>query len=157
MTVKEAKKAMDEMMAQGTTEDEMLGILYLMFQDDKLSFEELEALVEVLGYEITEEFRNMSPEDQKTKGYEYEDEPAEGVSEEEVEDAKTTEGDGNDNEGGEQKPQGGNEGDGEDNNEGGNEGGDEGDNEKAPDGGNEPKEDSEEELDKARKLYGFDK
>ena len=155
MTVKEAKKAMDEMMAQGTTEDEMLGILYLMFQDDKLSFEELEALVEVLGYEITEEFRNMSPEDQKTKGYEYEDEPAEGVSEEEVEDAKTTEGD---NEGGESKPQDGNEGNGEDNNEGGEEGGNESGDEKASNDGNEPKEDSEdEELDKARKLYGFDK
>ena len=150
MTVKEAKKAMDEMMAQGTTEDEMLGILYLMFQDDKLNFEELEALVEVLGYEITEEFRNMSPEDQKTKGYEYEDEPAEGVTEEEIEDAKTTESDENGNEGGESKPQDGNEGDGEGNNEGGDE--------KAPNDENEPKENSEdEELDKARKLYGFDK
>lgn len=144
ITIEEAKKAMDEMMAQGTSEDDMLGILYLMFQDDKISFDELEALVDALGYEITEEFRNMSPEDQKTKGYEMKDEAEEGVTEEQIEDAKETQEDevqGNDEDGGN--------GQGEDQN------ADNGD-EKQPESETNSEEDKEaEERAKARKLYGF--
>lgn len=141
MTVNEGKKAMDEMMAQGTTEEEMLGILYLMFQDDKLTFEELEALVDALGYEITEEFRNMSPEDQKTKGYETTDDTAEeGVSEEDIEDAKEV---GGDEDGGNEPEE--------------DEGASKDGEEDKKDNASEKDEDEEAELDKARKLYGFDK
>lgn len=146
ITIEEAKKAMDEMMAQGTSEDEMLGILYLMFQDDEISFDELEALVDALGYEITEEFRNMSPEQQKTDGFKI-NEDAEGVSDEQIEDAKETEEDevqgnnGSDEDGGN--------GQGEDQN--ADNGG-----EKQPESETNSKEDKEaEERAKARKLYGF--
>ena len=146
ITIEEAKKAMDEMMAQGTSEDEMLGFLYLMFQDDEISFDELEALVDALGYEITEEFRNMSPEQQKTDGFKI-NEDAEGVSDEQIEDAKETEEDevqgnnGSDEDGGN--------GQGEDQN--ADNGG-----EKQPESETNSKEDKEaEERAKARKLYGF--
>ena len=90
MTIDEAKKAFDEMRAQGADDNAILGTLYSMFQDDKIDVNQLGALVNVLGYELTEEFKGMSPEDQKTKGYEEEAEnkPAEGVTKEEVEKAK---------------------------------------------------------------------
>lgn len=90
MTIDEAKKAFDEMRAQGADDNAILGTLYSMFQDDKIDVNQLGALVNVLGYELTEDFKKMSPEDQKTKGYEEgdEDKPAEGVTKEEVEKAK---------------------------------------------------------------------
>ena len=70
ITIDQAYSAMQDMMANGTSEDDMLGILYLMFQDDKISLDELEALIDKLGYEFSDEFKNMRPEDQKKKGYE---------------------------------------------------------------------------------------
>lgn len=90
MTIDEAKKAFDEMRAQGADDNAILGTLYSMFQDDKIDVNQLGALVNVLGYELTEDFKKMSPEDQKTKGYEEgeEDKPAEGVTKKEVEKAK---------------------------------------------------------------------
>ena len=90
MTIDEAKKAFDEMRAQGADDNAVLGTLYRMFQDDKIDVEQLGALVNVLGYELTDEFKQMTPEDQKTKGWEADDESekAEGVTDEEVEKAK---------------------------------------------------------------------
>lgn len=90
MTIDEAKKAFDEMKAQGADDNAILGTLYRMFQDDKIDVEQLGALVNVLGYELTDEFKKMTPEDQKTKGWEADDESekAEGVTDEEVEKAK---------------------------------------------------------------------
>lgn len=85
MTKDEATKFFDEQKAQGKTDDDILGTLYLMFQGGDLELDELEALINVLGYEFTDEFKAMSPEDQKTKGVEKIDED---VSEEDVEDAK---------------------------------------------------------------------
>ena len=76
------------MKAQGATEDEILGTLYVLFQKGDLDVNQLESLVNVLGYELTESFKAMSPEDQKKKGFETTDEKAENVSSEEVEKAK---------------------------------------------------------------------
>lgn len=88
MTIDEAKKTFDEMKAQGATEDEILGTLYLLFQKENLDLNQLESLINVLGYELTESFKAMTPEDQKTKGFETTDEKAENVSSEDVEKAK---------------------------------------------------------------------
>ena len=88
MTIDEAKKTFDEMKAQGATEDEILGTLYVLFQKGDLDVNQLESLVNVLGYELTESFKAMSPEDQKKKGFETTDAKAENVSQEEVEKAK---------------------------------------------------------------------
>ena len=83
MTPEELKKAVEAMKAEGATEEDMLGTFYKMFQEDKITFEGLEALVEGIGYHITDEFRNMSEEDRKTKGYEeVEEEASEEVKEE---------------------------------------------------------------------------
>ena len=88
MTPEELNKAVEAMKADGATEEDMLGAFYKMFQEDKITFEGLEALVEGIGYHITDEFRAMSEEDRKTKGYE---EVEEDVSEEVKEEAKEVE------------------------------------------------------------------
>ncbi len=88
MTLDEGKKAIEQLKAEGHSEEEILGAFYKMFQNDELSFDELDGMVNLMGYHLTDEFKNMSPEDQKTKGYEETEEPAEGVNKEEVEEAK---------------------------------------------------------------------
>lgn len=74
MTVEEGKKAIEELKAQGNSEEEIAGSFYLMFVDGKIDVEQLDALVNLLGYHLTEEFKNMSPEDQMTKGFEEKEE-----------------------------------------------------------------------------------
>lgn len=132
MTREEAKKAFDELKAQGETDESILAVLYGMFSEDTIELDELESLISVLGYELSEEFKNMSPEDQKTKGFEYdEDAKAEGVSEEDVDDAKEYDKEEDDKEEPKAKPE-------------------EEDDEKEDD-------DEESDDDKARRLFGFDK
>lgn len=91
MTVEEAKKVFDEFRAQGQTDDEILAKLYMMFSEDKMDLDDLEKLAGILGYEFTDEFKAMSLEDKKTKGYREVDEAAEGIDEETIEDAKELE------------------------------------------------------------------
>ena len=138
MTIDEAKKAFDEMRAQGADDNAILGTLYRMFQDDKIYVKQLFALVNVLGYELTDEFKQMTPEDQKTKGWEADDESekAEGVTDEEVEKAKEY---------------------GDDPDEKSDESDDESDKEDEDDSDKEDEEESDEEaIKKARKIFGLD-
>lgn len=86
MTPEEAKKMVEDLKQEGLSEEEILYSFYRLFQDDKITIEGLEGLVETLGWHLTEEFKKMSPEDQKTKGYEEIEE--EEVSETETEAAK---------------------------------------------------------------------
>lgn len=69
MTLEEAKKAIDGFKADGMTDEEIVVVLHDMFVDDKLTIDELAELVGLVGYEITDEFRNMSPEEQKERLY----------------------------------------------------------------------------------------
>lgn len=87
MTKEEATKFFEEQKANGMSEDEILAVLYKMFQDDKIDLNQLEALVAVMGYELTDEFKNMSDEDKKTKGVEQaaEDEDVAEEIDEEIE------------------------------------------------------------------------
>ena len=132
MTLEEAKKAIEELKAQGETDESMLGTFYLMFQDDVISVDELDDLCQLIGYELTDEFRNMSPEDQKTKGYEEVEDEDTDLSKEEIEDAKEVEpGEGDDKKN--------------------NNFGDDNKNKSE----NSESEDDEEEKEKAKKLFGF--
>lgn len=88
MTIDEAKHALEELKKQGNDEETILKVLYLMYADGKMDLDDLRTLTGLLGYEFTDEFEAMSEEDKKTKGLSDVDEPAEGVDEEEVEDAK---------------------------------------------------------------------
>lgn len=93
MTVTDMQKAIEQLKAEGHSEEEILGGFYKMFQNDQLTLDELDGIVNLMGYHLTDEFKAMSPEDQKTKGYEETDEAAEGVDKEEVEEAKETDAD----------------------------------------------------------------
>ena len=68
MKPEEAKQAIDAMKEQGKSDEELLFALYGMFQDDKIDVNELGDLVQLVGYELTDEFKNMSPDQQKTQG-----------------------------------------------------------------------------------------
>ena len=72
MTYEEAKAAIEDLKAQGETEDDILKVLYAMYTDDKLSLSDLKTFIGIMGYEFTEEFEAMSEEDKKTKGWEQE-------------------------------------------------------------------------------------
>lgn len=68
MKPEEAKQAIDAMKEQGKSDEELLFALYGMFQNDKIDVNELGDLVQLVGYELTDEFKNMSPDQQKTQG-----------------------------------------------------------------------------------------
>ena len=76
MSIEELTKAVEEMKAQGQSEEEIAGAYYLLFRDGKIDLEQLEALVNNLGFELSEEFKAMDPEQQKEEGYEVLEEEA---------------------------------------------------------------------------------
>lgn len=68
MTLEELQGALEQLKKEGYTEEDMLKIFYLMYRDGKISLDSLRTITEVLGYEFTEDFENMSEKDKKTKG-----------------------------------------------------------------------------------------
>lgn len=70
ITIGESIKAMKEFQKQENISDkEMVGILYKMFQNENISLNEFGAMLDGLGYQLSEEFLKLSPKDQKTKLY----------------------------------------------------------------------------------------
>lgn len=70
MTIDEAREALEDLKKEGNSDEDILKILYVMYQDDNITLSDLRAFTELLGYEFTEEFEAMSEEDKKTKGVE---------------------------------------------------------------------------------------
>lgn len=70
MTGEEAKQVLEMLKKQGYKDEELLGSFYLMFVNDQISIEELENLSNAIGYRLADDFKKMSPYDQKTKGFE---------------------------------------------------------------------------------------
>ena len=91
MTIDEAKEAISEMKAQGSSEEEIAASFYLMFVDDKIDVKQFDALVNLLGYHLSDDFLAMGTEQQKTQGFGESEEKSEQVSDEEVELAKNDE------------------------------------------------------------------
>ena len=90
MTVEEAKKVIEELKAQGETEESIVAGFYKMFCDGDIDANELGDLVRLVGYELTEEFKNWTPEEQKTKGWAEDPEDAKELEEGEEEPAPET-------------------------------------------------------------------
>ena len=90
MELSELKTAVEEMKAQGTSEEDILGTFYLKFVDGEISLEEFEALASVLGKGLSDEFKGLSEEEQKKYALTEEEtdnnEEAEAESDEEEED-----------------------------------------------------------------------
>ena len=79
MTVKEGLKMVEMLKKEGYDEEQIVGGFYQLYIDGKVTVEQLQDLVKLVGYEVTEEFLNMSGEDKKTKGWEVrEDDEIEG-------------------------------------------------------------------------------
>ena len=135
MTVQEGKDMIEELKASGWNEEEIVAGFYQLFTEDEININELGDLVGLVGYELSEEFKAMSPEDQKTKGW------AEEAVDEDVKEGEQTENDGDDNSPSEdeEKPQE------EPKNDAG-----------AESGAESEKDDEEAQRAKAKKLFGLD-
>lgn len=66
MTFEEAEKILNELMEEGISEEELVGAMYMMYSEDKLTLDELRNLISILGYEFTDEFAAL-PESEKKK------------------------------------------------------------------------------------------
>lgn len=64
MTIDEARKMVAELKAQGSDENQLIGIFYQMYKSNKIGIEDFEALMGLIGYHLSEEFLKMSDEDQ---------------------------------------------------------------------------------------------
>lgn len=96
LSIDDAKAAIDELKKEYKLDDEgVAGVLAEMFQAGKLTVTQLEDLIGIVGFELTDEFKNLSPEEQKKDESLFaaaEDEGGEEkkVPEKVVDDAKVT-------------------------------------------------------------------
>lgn len=91
MNAEEVKAKLDELKAQGLSEEEILDALYDMFLDGELSKEDLGKVIGTIGYELSPEFDAVDedePIDLKEKGVPVDAEVPEDVSKDEIEKAK---------------------------------------------------------------------
>ena len=65
MTLEELQFAFEKLRAEGYSEEQLLQISYKMYADGKIDIDTLETVCAILGYEFTDEFKNMSDEDKK--------------------------------------------------------------------------------------------
>ncbi len=74
MTVKEFNEFLDEMREKGYTDQMILIVLYSMYANNEFTTEEYENLINVMGYEFSDEFKNMSEEEKrKVKPFDKDD------------------------------------------------------------------------------------
>ena len=74
MTVKEFNEFLDEMREKGYTDQMILIVLYSMYAKNEFTTEEYENLINVMGYEFSDEFKNMSEEEKrKVKPFDKDD------------------------------------------------------------------------------------
>jgi len=86
MTEVEMKQAIEQLKAENHNDEEILGAFFKMFQDDKLTSDELDGITNLMGYHFSDEFAALPDEQKKTMGYEKVENP--NVDKETVEDAK---------------------------------------------------------------------
>jgi len=67
MTIDEAKNAIEELKAQELTDEAIAASLYEMFKEDKIDLDQFDALVKLVGYELSDEFKAMSDDEKKTQ------------------------------------------------------------------------------------------
>lgn len=90
ITANEIKQTWDEFKAQGRTENDIIGAWYLMFKDGDITAQEFKTMLNVVGYDLSDEFMNMSEEEQKDedKFFELDEDSDKDLSKEEIEEAK---------------------------------------------------------------------
>lgn len=135
ITANEIKQTWDEFKAQGRTENDIIGAWYLMFKDGDITAQEFKTMLNVVGYDLSDEFMNMSEEEQKDedKFFELDEDSDKDLSKEEIEEAKEYKKDEDEEEEGEE------------------------DSDDDEDRKEKDEEDEESDEKKAARLFGFDK
>lgn len=82
MNEEQIKSLIEQLKAQGLTEDEIMDVFYQTFTEGKMDRKDLEVLTEAMGYELTDDFKEDSTPDPIAS------EGAEGISEASAEDLK---------------------------------------------------------------------
>lgn len=67
ITADEIRKAFDMFKKEGRSDEEILAAWYFMFKDGDFTAEELRNLYRTVGYDLSDDFMNMSEEDQKNE------------------------------------------------------------------------------------------
>ena len=65
MTIEEAKKAIEILRGYGANDDQIAKSFAMMFINDEIDENVLEALMHVLGHELTDEFKALSSDQKK--------------------------------------------------------------------------------------------
>ena len=65
MTLEEAKKSVAELRSQGADDEMALATFFTMFKDGKINYEQFEIFAGLVGYALTDEFKNMSDDERK--------------------------------------------------------------------------------------------
>ena len=141
MELKELQDALSELKSQGMSEEDILGSLYTMFIEDKIDANQLEAIADEMGYQLSEEFKKLPDEEKKTFGL------AEEEAEEEEPNLKDNGTRYEDDEEGEE----------DESDESGEEEEEEDESEEEEEEDEDESEDDESEEDKAMKLFGLNK
>ena len=82
MSNEEIMSLIEQLKAQGLSEDEIMDTFYQTFVDGKMDRKDLETLAEAMGYELTDDFKNEpAPDPIASEGLE-------GASKEDLEEAK---------------------------------------------------------------------
>lgn len=68
MSEEELQKTFEQMKAQNVDDQSILGGIYKMFQDGKINLEQLDAIANELGYQLSDDFKSLPEEQQKTVG-----------------------------------------------------------------------------------------
>ena len=82
MDSEQIKALIEQLKAQGLDEEEIMTVFYETFTKGEMDRKDLETLAEAMGYELTDDFKNEPAADPIAS------EGAEGLSKEELEDAK---------------------------------------------------------------------
>lgn len=82
MTEQEFNEFIEEQKKAGKSEEDIVKIFCLMFKDGKLPREQLEAVIEALGYEMSDELKALGDEELKEKIITKSEEGDEKVTEE---------------------------------------------------------------------------
>lgn len=65
MTIKDIEEVIETLRKQGNSDEDIAASFYMMFVDKKLDINQFRALLVVLGYELSDEFLNLSEEEQR--------------------------------------------------------------------------------------------
>ena len=65
MKIEDAQQIIEGFKSQGKTEEEIAGAFALLYFDDKIDINGFEGLLNLLGYEMDNDFKKMTKEEQK--------------------------------------------------------------------------------------------